>query len=177
MKSKYCKKGENMRKFVWPNSQNSYSEIFRKKAILKLLGKHAWQIPLLSSFTAYSLELYWRKTSSNIFSWDLLEITHNFYPTSGATTISCLLSYHVYCAVIPHQYKQCLAWCDTYHCQHTLINQYISIWSSQYCISFSFLVGSFFQPQNTLNLNYGLSYIGNLHLLEPLPVSESKDQE
>ena len=28
-----------------------------------------------------------------------------------------------------------------------------------------------------LSLNQGLSYFGNLHLLVPLPLSESKDQE
>ena len=38
-------------------------------------------------------------------------------------------------------------------------------------------VGSFFQPQNTLNFIHGLSYLGILHLLVPLPLSESKDQE
>ena len=60
--------------------------------------------------------------------------------------------------------------CDVCHSQYTLINQYINIWSYS-------PVGSFFQPQNTLNFNHGLSYLGNLHLLVSLPLSESKDQE
>ena len=62
MKSKYCKKGvvscKSMQKLVWLNSLNSYSEMFRKKAVLKFLGKHAWRRPLLSKFTACSLERY-----------------------------------------------------------------------------------------------------------------------
>ena len=32
---------------------------------------------------------------------------------------------------------------------------------------FCFLVGSFFQPQNTLNFNHRLSCLGNLRLLVP----------
>ena len=60
--------------------------------------------------------------------------------------------------------------CDVCHSQYTLINQYINIWSYS-------PVGSFFQPQNTLNFNDGLSHLGNLHLLVSLPLSESKDQE
>ena len=67
--------------------------------------------------------------------------------------------------------------CDAYHCQHALTNQYISIWYLWFRISFAFPVGSSFQPQNTLNLNHGLSYHGNLHLLVLIPLSESKDQE
>ena len=55
---------------------------------------------------ASSLERYYRKTSSNIFSCNLFEITHNLYSTRVTTAISCPLSYHVYCVVIPRQYKQ-----------------------------------------------------------------------
>ena len=72
-----------------------------KKAVLRFLGKHAWRRPLLSRCTASCLERYYRKTSSNRLSCDLFEITRNFYSTHGTTAISCPLSYHFYCVLIP----------------------------------------------------------------------------
>ena len=118
---------KSMRRLIWSKSKSSYSEMFRQKAVLRFLGKHAWRRTLLSRCTASSLERYYKKTLSNIFSCDLFEITCNFYSTREMTAISCPLSYDV-----------------VYHCQLILINQYISIWYLWYRISFSFLVGSFF---------------------------------
>ena len=61
MKSKYSKRGivscKRMWKLVWPNIKNSYSEMFRKKAFLKFLGKHEWRRSLLSRYTVYSLDI------------------------------------------------------------------------------------------------------------------------
>ena len=94
---------KSKRKLVWSNR----TAILKcsKKAVLRFLGKHAWRRPLLSRCTASILERYYRETLSNIMSCDLFEITRNFYSTRGTTTISCPLSYHVYCVVIPRQYK------------------------------------------------------------------------
>ena len=74
-----------------------------KKAVLKFLGKHTWRRPLLSRCTACSLERCSRKTSSKMFSCDLFEIIYNFYTTRGTTAVSCLLSYHVFYALILRQ--------------------------------------------------------------------------
>ena len=106
--------------------------MFRNKAVLKFLGKHAWQRPLVSRCTDCSLERYWKKTSSKIYSSDLFEITHNFCPTRGTTATSCPLSYHAYWTVIPRQYSNVLLnaiICDVCQCRHTLMNQYISIYT------------------------------------------------
>ena len=52
VKSKYCKKGvvpcKSMRKLFWLKSSISCSEMFRKRAALKFLGKRAWWRTLLS---------------------------------------------------------------------------------------------------------------------------------
>ena len=64
---------------------------------------------------------------------------------------------------------------NAYHYQHNLINHNVSIWSFWYCASLFFSTGSFYKSQKNLTLNHGLSYIDNLHLLEPLPLSESKN--
>ena len=122
---------KSMRKLVWSNSSNNYSQMFPKKLFLDFWG-NVWRS------TASRLERYYRKTS-NMFSCDLFEITRNFCSTRGTTAISCPLSYNVYCVVID-------VICKVDHCQLILTNQYISISSLWYRISFSLLVGSFFQP-------------------------------
>ena len=106
MQSKYCQSGIEscvMQKLVQPNNLNIYYEIFGEKAVFKFLRRHAWQ---RHSYQVYSLllgTLLMKNVIKDIFlrpTWDC-----NFYPTRGTTVISCPLSYHVYCAVIPHQYK------------------------------------------------------------------------
>ena len=81
VKSKYYKERvescKNIQKLIWLNSWNSCAEMFRKIATLKFLGKHAWCRPFLFRCTAYSLERYWRQTTSQIFSCEFFEITHN----------------------------------------------------------------------------------------------------
>ena len=105
--------------------------MLRRKAILKFLWNHAWWRPLLSRCTACNLEPHSRKASSNVFSSNLFEITHNFYPTGWTTAIRCPLSYHVYSAVIPRQVNinsnalLNAIICDAYHSQHTLIDQHL----------------------------------------------------
>ena len=59
-----------------------------QKAVRRLLGKHTWRRPLLSRCTASSLERYYGRSSSNIFSCDLFEITRNFYSTRGTAAIT-----------------------------------------------------------------------------------------
>ena len=93
---------KSMQKLVWWNSINSFSEIrFLGKAVLRFLGKHTWRRPFLSRYTPRILERYYRKTLSNICSCDVYEITRNLYSSRGMTAIR----YHVYCVVIPRQYK------------------------------------------------------------------------
>ena len=75
--------------------------------------------PYPSRCTTCNLERYWRKTASKIFLCGLFEITNNFYPTRGTTTINC----NVYCVVIftnKNSNMLNLIICDAYHCQHTL---------------------------------------------------------
>ena len=96
MQRKYCKKGlvtcKSMQKLVWLNSWNSCSEMFRKTAALKFLGKHAWWRPLLSMCTT----CIWNVTEDrfhHIFYSETFEITCNPNPTRGTTVIRHLLSY------------------------------------------------------------------------------------
>ena len=152
--------------------------MLRRKAILKFLWNHAWWRPLLSRCTACNLEPHLRKASSNVFSSNLFEITHNFYPTGWTTAIRCPLSYHVYSAVIPRQVNinsnalLNAIICDAYHSQHTSIDQHLV-----FMVSYLIFPGRQLLPtsKNTLNLNHGLSYPGKIHLLVPPPLSESKD--
>ena len=121
-----------------------------KKTIIWFLGKHVWRRALLSRCTASTLERYYRKTSSNIFSSDLWEITGNFYSTCGTTAIGyplLAIGYPwLYFANVNSNVLPNAIICEVYHWQLILINQYISIWSLWNCISFSFLADSFFQP-------------------------------
>ena len=106
--SKYCKKGvvscKNMWKMVWLNNRNNPFEMFRKIASFEFLEKDAWRRPLVPRCAACSLGSYWRPTLSQV-SRELSEIGDNADTTRWATVISCLLSYRVHCALIPHQYK------------------------------------------------------------------------
>ena len=92
-------------KMVRLNNWNNCSEMFRKIAIPKFLGEHAWRRLFLPRCAAWSLEHYWRPTSSQIFSCELFEISDNSSLAGWTTVISCLLSHHVHCVPIPHQYK------------------------------------------------------------------------
>ena len=102
MKSKYYEKGALSYKSIWKFSGQT-EQLFRNVTKKAVVGNHAWWRPLLSRCTACNIECHWRKCSSNIFSSNQFEITHNFYPTGGTTAISCPFSYHIYSAVIPRQ--------------------------------------------------------------------------
>ena len=108
-KSKHCKKDNDIlqehMKIVWLKRWDNCYEMFQKIAVLKFLGKHAWWRPLLPRCAAYSLERYWRPIPSQTFSCELFEISDNSNLTRWTTVISHLLSYHVHCTPIPHQYK------------------------------------------------------------------------
>ena len=96
---------KSMWKMVWLNSWDKCPEMFQKIAVPKFLGKHTLWRPLLPRCAAYSLERSWRPTPSHIFSCELFGISDNSNPTLWKTVISCLLSYRVLCAPVPHQYK------------------------------------------------------------------------
>ena len=95
VKSNYCKKGtvfcKSIRKLVWLNTWNSWTEMFWKIVVLQLFWKQKW----------------WRQILSRcILSSEFFEVTHNSYFSLGKNVLSCLLSYHVHCVGVPHQYQE-----------------------------------------------------------------------
>ena len=154
--------------------------MLRKKAVLKFLGKHAGRRPLLPGLQLTAWNVLKKNFIKDIFLqpiWNYSQLLS--YPSDNCdqlpVKLPCLL--HGNTSLIQIVMFLNVIICDAYNCQNTLINIYISIWSLWYLISFFFPVGSFFQPKKALNLNHGLSYLSNLHLLVPLPLLESKDQE
>ena len=95
VKSNYCKKGtvfcKSIRKLVWLNTWNSWTEMFWKIVVLQLFWKQKW----------------WRQILFRcILSSEFFEVTHNSYFSLGKNVLSCLLSYHVHCVEAPHQYQE-----------------------------------------------------------------------
>ena len=110
MKSKYCKNGvvscKSLQKLAWPNSQNSCSEMFQKKGVVKFLGKHEWPETALSytgiKFAAWNITE--ETFDQRYFPATYLKLKNSIIP-HGTTVISCQLSFHVYCAAVPCLYK------------------------------------------------------------------------
>ena len=121
-----------------------------KKAVLRFLRKHAWRRPLYPGVqlaawyvTIEKLhQIFFLVTYLKLLATSILPVGRLRLAVSQATTSAAWY----YLVNINSNVLLNAIICEVYHCQLILINQYISIWSLWYRISFSFLVGSFFQP-------------------------------
>ena len=109
VKIKYLKKVvvscKSMRRVIWWNSWKSSSEMFQKNSYSKTYRKTCVADSIL--IQVYSLQPgTFLKTDSitDIFP-QVFEIAYNSYLIRRTIVISCLLSYHVHYAPIPHQCK------------------------------------------------------------------------
>ena len=88
-----------MRKLVWSNSSNSYSDMFPQKNCSQISGEtYVAETNVTCQLAAWNVP---KKKTSNIFSSDLFEITHKFYSTCGTTAIRTHVSCHYWLAAFP----------------------------------------------------------------------------